>query len=64
MLQFPRFVADSLLEGRGFEPLVPLTTETHFRAPIDAPSCAHGVKRDRLGLDAAAVAGLRQDGIV
>ena len=39
---------DSLLEGRGFEPLVPLTTETHFRAPIDAPSCAHGVKKDLL----------------
>jgi hypothetical protein len=44
----PRFAHDSLLEGRGFEPLVPLTTETHFRAPIDAPSCAHGVKKDLL----------------
>jgi hypothetical protein len=25
-----------------------VATETHFRTPIDAPSCAHGVKRDLL----------------
>jgi hypothetical protein len=27
-----RFARDSPVEGRGFEPLVPLMTETHFRA--------------------------------
>jgi hypothetical protein len=31
---------DSLAEGRGFEPLVPLTTETLFRRPYSTfPSC-------------------------
>src|SRR4051812_30026227 len=35
-----RFAADSPLEESGFEPLVPLTTETLFRIPyFAAPSC-------------------------
>jgi hypothetical protein len=39
-LNLDEFAADSPLEGSGFEPLVPLTTETLFRIPyFAAPSC-------------------------
>jgi hypothetical protein len=42
MLQFPRFVADSLLEGDGFELLVPHTLTTDSAAVVTPPDLPVG----------------------